>query len=235
MEKQDNNKLSICVLILITSPKLAEKATKLFHNAAVPLHYALSAVGTASSDMMDILGLGSIDKTMLISILPKNMTDNIMRKLKKELKIGTVNSGIAFTVSLSGANKFIVRMLEQYAESTENISQQKEVTTVSDIKSVMIAAVVNQGYSDEVMNAAKSAGAVGGTVLHSRRIGDEKVMKSWGFGVQEEKEIVLIVTNIQNKLKIMQSISEKCGIRTDAKGTVLSLPIDTVIGLGDEE
>ncbi|MGN1456528.1 MAG: hypothetical protein ACI4XP_01090 [Acutalibacteraceae bacterium] len=235
MDKQDNKKIPLCVLILITSPKLSEKATKLFHNAALPLHYALSAVGTASSDMMDILGLGSIDKTMLISILPKNMTDEFMRKLKKELKIGTVNSGIAFTISLSGANKFIVRMFEQYSENTENISGQKEATSVSDIKSVMIAAVVNQGYSDEVMNAAKSAGAVGGTVLHSRRIGDEKVMKSWGFGVQEEKEIVLIVTNIQNKLKIMQSISEKCGIRTDAKGTVLSLPIDTVIGLSDEE
>lgn len=234
MNEQENKKNSLSLLMLITSPKLAEKATKLFHNAAVPLHYALSAVGTASSDMMDILGLGSIDKIMLIAILPKSMTAEIMRKLKKELKIGTVNSGIAFTVSLSGANKFIVRMFEQYAENNENITENKEETAVSDIKNVMIAAVVNQGYSDEVMDSAKSAGAVGGTVLHSRRIGDEKVMKSWGFGVQEEKEIVLIVTNAQNKLKIMQAISEKCGIRTDAKGTVLSLPLDTVIGLNEE-
>lgn len=235
MNTQDNKKLSLRILVLITSPKLAEKATKMFHNAAIPIHYALSAVGTASSDMMDILGLGSIDKTMLISVLPKSFIYEIMHKLKKELKIGTVNSGIAFTIPMSSANKFMVRMIEQYEESNNSLIEKKEETSVTDIKNVMIAAVVNQGFSDEVMNSAKAAGAVGGTVIHSRRIGDEKVMAAWGFGVQEEKEIVLIVTSTKNKLKIMQAISEKCGIRSDAKGMLVSLPIDSVIGMNDDD
>ena len=47
--------------------------------------------------------------------------------------------------------------------------------------------VVNQGYSEEVMNAARAAGAGGGTVLHSRRIGDEEALSFWGISVQDQK------------------------------------------------
>ena len=58
-------------------------------------------------------------------------------------------------------------------------------------------------------------------------------MGFWGFSIQEEKEMLFIVTENENKLKIMQAIGEKYGMRSEAKGIVLSLPIDTVIGLDD--
>ena len=46
----------------------------------------------------------------------------------------------------------------------------------------------------------------------------------------QEKEMILIITEQENKLKIMQAISAKCGLHSEADGLVLSLPIDTVIG-----
>ena len=106
---------------------------------------------------------------------------------------------------------------------------------MAEMKHVMIASIVNQGYSEEVMNAARAAGASGGSILHSRRVGNEKATEFWGLSVQEEKEIILILANAENKLAIMQAISDACGIRSDAKGIVVSLPIDAVIGLNDEE
>ncbi|MDE7061023.1 MAG: hypothetical protein K2O71_05450 [Lachnospiraceae bacterium] len=222
------------ILVLITNPKLAKKAAKLFTDGAIPMHYKLHVMGTASSEMMDILGLGSIDKTLLISVLPKRFADEMLRKLRKALKIGTPDSGIAFTMPISGANNYVVRMLQQISdEAAKAIERKEEIMT--QLKHVVIASIVNQGYSEEVMNAARAAGASGGSILHSRRVGNEKATEFWGFSVQEEKEIILIIANAENKLAIMQAISDTCGIRSDARGIVVSLPIDAVIGLNDEE
>ncbi len=228
-------KFSFRILILITNPKLAKKATKLFADGAIPMHYNLNAMGTASSEMMDILGLGSIDKHLLISVLPKHFAGEMLRKLRKALKIGTPDSGIAFTIPISGANNYIVRLLRQIGGETENAAKGKEEIAMAEFKHVMIASIVNQGYSEEVMNAARAAGASGGSVLHSRRVGNEKAKEFWGLSVQEEKEIILILANVENKLAIMQAISDACGIRSSAQGIVVSLPIDAVVGLNDDE
>jgi len=100
----------------------------------------------------------------------------------------------------------------------------------------LIITVVNQGYSEAVMDAARKAGARGGTVVHSRRLGDDtEVLGFWGFSIQEEKEMVFIVANKAHKLDIMKAIGENCGLHSDAKGLVASLPIDSVIGIDQEE
>ena len=193
-------------LILITSPKLADKAIKLFHTGSIPVQYQLSGVGTASSEMMDILGLGSPDKTLLITLLPKAFADRLLKKVKKELKLGTTNSGIAFTMPISGVNNLLFRMLEKFSQDGEASElKKKEEVVMGEIKHVLIAAVVNQGYSEAVMDAARQAGAGGGTVVHSRRLGDTEAMSFWGLSIQEEKEIVFIVAGKEQKLKIMQA------------------------------
>ena len=75
------------------------------------------------------------------------------------------------------------------------------------------------------------AGAAGGTVLHSRRVGAEEALSQWGFSLQEEKEAVMILTRAESKLAIMQAICDSCGLQSEAQGIVLSLPVDRVVGL----
>ena len=94
----------------------------------------------------------------------------------------------------------------------------------------LIAAIVDRGVSGNVMEAAKAAGAGGGTVLHGRSVGNESATGFWGQSLQE-KDIVLILAPLESKVAIMSAISEKCGMHSDAKGTVISLPIDQVMGI----
>lgn len=232
--KLNEKNASLRVLVLIATPKLAEKAMKMFRKGNVPVQYNWNAVGTASSEMIDVLGLGSPDKSIIISFLPKLFADEMLKKLKKELRLGTVNSGIAFTIPLSGANNLVLRMLEQLnSEEIENLERKGHIN-MSDIKYSLIAAVVNRGYSENVMEAARAAGASGGTIVPSRRIGNEQAMGFWGMGIQNEKDMIFIITDSENKLKIMQEIGEKCGIHSEAKGIVVSLPIDAVLGFEAE-
>ena len=95
----------------------------------------------------------------------------------------------------------------------------------------LIVAIVNRGFSGEVMDAARSAGAGGGTVIHSRSIGGEEAAGVWGLSAQEEKDLVLIIADIDDKVNIMKRIGETCGVTSKANGTVISLPIDAVMGI----
>lgn len=229
--ENNQKKLSFQVLMLITTQKLADKAAVMFRQEHLPLQYRFNAEGTASSEIMDILGLGSVDKCVLTSILPKALADVMLGRLKTELKMHAVNSGVAFTIPLNGINNLILRMLTQNAAENVINSVGKEETKMTEMKHVLVAAIVNRGFSEDVMAAAKSFGATGGTVVHSRRIGSEDAADFWGHSVQEEKEIVLILTNTENKVAIMKNIGEKCGIHSDAKGIVMSMPIDSAIGI----
>ncbi len=219
-------------LLLVTTPRLGEKAAKMFHEASIPIQYQCNAMGTAPNEMIDILGLGSPDKTIMLSIMPRPTAVDVLKKLKKVLRLGSVDSGIAFTMPLTGANTFVVRMLEQL--NVDGPAERKDEHTMSESKYSLIISVVDQGYSEEVMDTARAAGAGGGTVVHSRRIGDSEALGLLGMSIQEEKEMLFIVAENDSKLKIMQAIGDKYGIRSEAKGIILSLPIDSVIGLDDD-
>ncbi len=95
----------------------------------------------------------------------------------------------------------------------------------------LIITIVNHGDSDIVMDAAKQAGATGGTVLTGRGLGTKEAEKFFGITIQPEKEVVLIVIKREYKKAIMQSICKTAGLSSEASGITFSLPIDDVIGL----
>lgn len=223
-------KPSYQLLVLIATPKLADKAADLFCRCSVPLQYRINAEGTASSDIMDMLGFGSIDKCVLASTVEKPIGEKMLGKLHSQLRLDTVNSGIAFTIPLSGASNLLLQMINM---STESISEtvRKERYIMTDIKYSLVSAIVNRGFSGDVMKAAKEAGAFGGTVMHSRSIVNRDAIGAKELSIPDEKEIVLIIAEAESKIAIMKAISESCGISSEAKGLVMSLPIDSVMGI----
>ncbi len=227
---ENGKKTKYQMLILIATKKLADKATELFLEKGLPVQYRLNAKGTASSEIMDTLGLGSIDKYLLITTVPKEFGGKTLRILHSELKLDSVNSGIAFTMPLTGASRIAVNMMDSMLKKDTSKIGKGDVI-VSENKFTLIAVMVDRGFSGEVMEAARAAGAGGGTVVHSRGVGSAEATGFWGLSVQEEKEMVLILANLESKVQIMSAISEKCGMQSEAKGLVMSLPIDSVMGI----
>ena len=226
----------IRALMLITTEKLSERAFELFDESKLALQYSINALGTASSEIIDMLGLGNEEKRLLVSILEKTKADEMLMKLHNELSMNSVNTGIAFTVGLTGANSLLLKLiakdgLKDASEENGLNAQEGEKTTMNENKHSLIAAIINRGFSGEVMVAARQAGARGGTVVHSRELLGEEVVGLWGANMQEEKEILLILSDSETKLPIMKAISEKYGTHSEANGFVISLPIDSVMGV----
>ena len=124
-----------------------------------------------------------------------------------------------------------LRILDHDAGKDVLNTSGKEENCMSETKHSLVAAIVNSGFSDDVMKAVRAAGATGGTVIRSRRIGNEEATGFWGLSVQDEKEIVLVLTESANKVALMQSLGESCGMHSAAQGIFMSMPIDSVAGL----
>ena len=248
----DNHKNIACrMLLLIAAPKLMNKALGLFREENIQVQYSFHAQGTATSEVMDMLGLDGVDKSVLMTMMPKPAADETLKKLRKRLHLGMPNTGIAFTLLMSGGSGHVVQLVEglepeeksgikvaglELIPSDMGIGNVKKFlgrkeADMTDNEYSMIMAIVNQGFSEEVMNAARPAGASGGTVFHSRRVGMQEAMKFWKISIQEEREVVLILARNENKLGIMQEIGKQCGMKSKAQGIVMSLPVDGIVGL----
>lgn len=101
-------------------------------------------------------------------------------------------------------------------------------------KRVLVIAVVNAGFVDLVMDAARDSGATGGTVIHGRGTGNKQIAKTFGITITPNKELVLIVIPESIHEDVVNAIYKKAGLDAPSQGIVFTLPIDRVAGLSGE-
>lgn len=95
----------------------------------------------------------------------------------------------------------------------------------------LIITIVNRGFADDAMDAAKVAGASGGTILYARGTGVHEAEKFFGITIQPEKEVVLILTEYEKRREIMRAIVKGAGLKTEGRGMAFSLPVEDVVGI----
>ncbi len=96
-----------------------------------------------------------------------------------------------------------------------------------------ILCIVNQGFSEAVMDAARAAGARGGTVLRARGTANPEVEKKFSFPIQPEKEIVMILVDAKICDGVLHALYQNVGLHTPGQGIAFAMPIDNVVGLSD--
>ena len=98
----------------------------------------------------------------------------------------------------------------------------------------VIFCVVNAGFSDAVMDAAKEFGARGGTVIHARGTANREAEKLYQITVQPEKEIVMILVSSEIKNDILHALYRAVGLNTPGQGIAFSMPVDAAVGLSGQ-
>ena len=95
----------------------------------------------------------------------------------------------------------------------------------------LIVSIVNKGFTSVVMDAARSVGAKGGTIINAKGSGSHEAEKMFGITVQPEKEMVFIIAPKEVRNDIMKSIIEKAGLNSLGKGICFAMPIDDIMGV----
>ena len=183
--------------------------------------------GTASGDVLDYLGLEATEKAVIFSVLTDENFYKTKKSLQKKLQIDAPGGGIAFIVPFSsiGGKKAL-----QFFTVGQDF-QKEEESALKDTTYELVIVIANQGYIEMVMDAARGAGAYGGTVIHAKGTGMEQAEKFMGVSLAAEKEMIFIVAKKEQKNDIIKAVMEQAGLDTKAKSIVFSLPVTDTAGL----
>ena len=217
-----------------------ELISKVFEEEKVRYHFINKGMGTAQSDVLDLLGIGASEKAVIICLEQEVLVPILLKETQKKFGFHRAGAGIAFTIPLSGINTPLLKVFKESIHKNEKIAiewegefmpPQKQGHSPIEINNDLVVAIINHGFIDDFMNTAREAGATGGTVIHARGLSHKGPVKFFGVSVQDEKEIVLVLTSREKKLSLMEALSQSHGITSKAEGLIFSLPVDSVMGL----
>ena len=144
------------LMVTITDRPKGEVAARVCAGMGLQFHLGLLGRGTASSEVLDFLGLGETDKAVILSLVPEPLIAAAKAELTRVLQLRYPGKGILFTMPLSGVSRRAAVCLSRPAEQKEGGEPMGE-----GWKYELIVASVEQGSTDQVMEAARSAGAAG--------------------------------------------------------------------------
>ena len=218
---------NLYLMTTIIDRKVEKKYFNLFQENDHNVIFWSLGSGTASNEILDYLGLESPEKAVAFSVLEENTWFHIKKQLEKKLKIDAPGGGISFIIPLSsiGGKKTLQFLIESQDY------QKEEETTLKNTTHELIIVIAEQGYIGLIMDAARGAGAYGGTVIHARGTGMELAEKFMHLSLAAEKEIIFIVTKAEQKNAIMQAIMQEAGPNSKAKAITFSLPVTDTAGL----
>ena len=208
-------------IITITDRSRGGEFAAWFQKQGIPLVLTTLGQGTATTEVLDFLGLEATEKAVLILVAP--LSSSMVLLSERDLWLDIPGRGILMTVPVAtiGGAKAKNYLLQQEAEE----GMEKEHTHE------LIVVITKRGYTDQVMDAARSAGAAGGTSIHAKGTGTEIAKKFFGVSIAAEKEMVLILTRLQDRNPIMKAVMAQAGMQTEAQSITFSLPVSDIAGL----
>ncbi len=221
------NRVKLLVSILNVGDD--EKLNEILNDFSVSLAFSCIGTGTARSAVLNYLGIGTSEKSVMFSLIPENDEKAILESISDKMSLYLVGRGISFTVPLSAVSELVSNLTA--AAQNKNFDR-RNVMKDADRNYELIVAIVDADYTDGAMEAAQAAGAAGGTVIRSRAVNNEKAEQFIGIALQDEREIILILSKREAKMQIMNALNDSVGLKTDARGIIFSVPVDSTVGVG---
>ena len=221
----------VYMMVTITNRSIGFRMLSFYKENELAVNLNMLGAGTANSDVLDYFGLEATEKAVMFAVVTREMWRKLKRGLQKKMNIDVPGTGIAFIIPFAsiGGKKAL-----QFFSDCQNFEKEEE-SILKETEYELIIVILNQGYSNLVMDAAREKGAGGGTVIHAKGTGMEKAEQFLGVSIAAEKEMIFIVTKSKGKNDIMKAIMEKAGMDSKAKSIVFSLPVTSTAGLRLQE
>lgn len=214
-------------MITIVDRNSTDRFTDFYEKYGASVSFVSVGSGTATSELLDFLGLEISEKSVILSAVTYKVWKAIRYGLQNRMRIDVPGTGIAFIIPFSsvGGKKALAALTcgQEFVKGEESV--------LKDTKYELLVTITNQGYTDLVMDAARSSGAGGGTIIHAKGTGVKEASHFMGVSLAAEKEIVLIVAKSAEKNSIMKAIMAEAGPDTKAKAIVFSLPVSETAGM----
>jgi nitrogen regulatory protein PII len=211
-------------LLAVVDRETEPRLEGVFTSAGTVVGLSQPASGTAGSEILKRFGLASTEKRIVMTVATGAQQRMIFQMARKLLYLDIPGNGILAAIPIKAVAG---RQTLSYLTDSEITGG----TPSMDFEYELIVVVINAGYADTVMDAAREAGAGGGTVLHAKGTGSMRGEKFYNMRFADEKDMVYIVAHKSEKAAVMKAVSQKAGPDTEARGICFSLPISAVMGL----
>lgn len=213
--------------VCITQRSKFPALSGIYKKHEIPYNAVTLGRGTASSELLNMIGMDDTEKAIWFSVMTGSIWNAVKKDLQHTLQIDVPGTGIAFTIPMASiGGKTALRIFTRGTDFTRGDEE-----TLKDTVYELIIAICEQGYSEQVMDAAKKGGAGGGTVIRARGTGVHSAEQFLGITLTGEKDMIFIVSRSEGKKAIMETILQEAGPASRAKAIAFSLPVTDTAGL----
>lgn len=210
------------VVCLIINESYTARILKKAQELGIPEATIFNAQGTVRSSLMHFLGLDEVRREVVLLITDTEKSKKAIQELDDKFHFDKPNHGIAFTLSVS-----------QLLGMTNIDTVQARTIERGENKGMYqaIFVIVDRGDSEDVLEAAKTAGSRGGTIIHARGTGSEEAESFFQMDIDPEKDVVLILSQVKKADQIVDAIHEKLDLDQPNKGILFKLDVNETRGL----
>ncbi len=170
----------------------------------------LRGKGTVNNKFLEYIGLHETHKELVYFVAPTEVAERVLNEISEQFHLDKANQGIAYTTpvcNIVGTRSFVCEVLEDEGD-------------VDQLKYHAVTIIVDDGKSGEVVDAAKAAGAKGGTVVQARGSGIHEHARIFNMDIEPEKEIVLILTEEDSTDQIIENIAKELKMEEPGNGII---------------
>ena len=208
------------LLISIVPHEKSERITLAARKAGATGGTVLMGRGTAKNQILEMLGLGDTRKDLVYMLLDDELYAVVRTAVLKEAEKEKSGFGIVFTIDVE---KFL---------KNSSINIQKEGSSMTDATHTLISIIVNAGFAEDAMAAARKAGAGGGTIINARGTGREEDEKFFGITIVPEKEMLLILAEKSKADAILEAVRSLPCLQTKGIGITYCIDVNDFAPLG---
>ncbi len=217
----------------------ADLFVKIAQDCGVSGGTVVQAMGTASSSILRLLGLGDKSKEIVLNVVDIKKAHAVIEKAKADPKI----MGVSAILGSGSADDDISAVSKAESGSAEMPDQDGPVAGTSQVggkgegtmdkKWKMITIIVNKGYADDIMDTARKVGASGGTVTNARGTAPKGQEERFlGITIVPEKEMIFILAERSEADGIVDAIQKMDCLQEKGIGIIFTQDVVDFVNLG---
>ena len=223
------------LIISIVPKNSAGIVTSAANSAGASGGSVLLGRGTASNSIIQLLGLGDTSKEVVLTVVDQaheaSVVDAVKNAVADKKHFGVIFSLAVPSFFRSGSmNDNEVQT--QINTGDENMADTNDSNAAKKDAYEMINIIVNKGYAEDAMAAARKAGAGGGTILSARGTAKEGDEKFFGMEIVPEKEMLIVLVPSDKKTEILDAVKSLPCFEKAGSGIVFSSEVETFSVLG---
>ncbi len=185
----------------------------------------LRSRGTVQAKLMRLLGIDSLERETVLTLFGRRLDEDTLSSFVERLQLDKPGNGITFVLSVGK----VMSCMGNYR--AEGSALPRPDSGDGELLFDLVMSIVSRGYSEDVVDAARGAGAEGGTIINARGTGIHETTQFFGISIEPEKEIILNLVLRDKTRRVVDAIVKATRMESPGRGIAMVLPVDRALGI----